>query len=153
MNHEAISQLFFDERYVVPAGQTARRMFDGLAHGRAYAGDMVDAMATGYLVAVLESICVRELRPYLERDDDTVVGNEVVFRHCAPIATGACLRVAGWVERIADREVTFRVQAQDEQEQVCEGTIRLAVVARAHMARVIARKCDAIARRARFEPA
>jgi fluoroacetyl-CoA thioesterase len=153
MNHEYVSAVFFDERYVVPAEQTAPRLFERLPHGRAYAATLVDAMATAYLVAVLESLCLREVAPFLEPGEETMVGAHVDCRHCAPVAPGAEIRVAGWVERIDQRDVTFRVQAQDEHEQVCEAVIRVAVVPRERMRAVIARKRGALERRELFAPA
>ncbi len=153
MNHEAISQIFFDEWYTVPPGQTARSMFRFLPHARDYAERLVDAMATGYLVAVLESICAKALQPSVDADAETVVGAHVDCRHCGPIAPGATIRVTGWVETLGEREVVFRVQARDDHEQVCDGAIRLCVVPRERMSAIIARKQRAAEQRRLFAPA
>ncbi|MBA2548212.1 MAG: thioesterase [Burkholderiaceae bacterium] len=150
MNHCEISQIFFRETYNVPAEQTVRCLFRALPHGRGYANGMINAMATGYLVAVLESICVREMQPHLERDEETVVGSSVKCRHRAPIPPGALLTINGWVVGIGDREATFWVQASDEQEVVCEGEIRFAIVRRSQIEKKIQTKCDAIERRELF---
>ena len=61
MNHEAVSALFFDEAYVVPAEQSARKLFATFEHGSGHSHDMADVMATACLVAVIESICIGEL--------------------------------------------------------------------------------------------
>ena len=61
--------------------------------------------------------------------------------------------MTGWVERFGDRNVTFRVKAQDEHEQVCDGQIQFAIMRRAEMERLVSRKQDAIARREMFAPA
>ena len=66
---------------------------------------------------------------------------------------GALLRVSGWVEGIAENEVTFRVQVQDEQEQVCEASIRLAILQRERIAQRITRKREAIVRRELYRAA
>lgn len=153
MNHCEISQLFFRETYLVPADQTVQRLFRGLPHGHGYADRMVDAMATGYLVAVLESICVREMQIHLDQEEETVVGSSVRCRHNAPIPPGALLTINGWVVGIGDHEATFWVQASDEQEVVCEGEIRFAVVRRLQMNKKIRSKCDAIERRQLFAEA
>ena len=55
MNHELISQICFAEIYVVPSHQTARSLFTRLPHGMAYADTLVECLATGYLIAVVES--------------------------------------------------------------------------------------------------
>ena len=141
MDHCAVSQLFFCEKYRVPPEQTARHLFGRLPHGKGYADRMVDAMATGYLVSVLESICARELQPLLDRDEETVVGSSVQFRHRAPIAPNTLIKVDGFIIGIGDREATFLVRASDDHEIVCEGEIRFAVVRRAQMDERIQRKC------------
>ena len=153
MNHFAVSQICFNEQYTVPADQTARRLFQLLPHGREYADRLIDALATGYLVAVLESICLRELQWHLDAAEETVVGASVQCNHRGPIPAGAVIRVTGWVEGLGDREVTFRVQAQDESEQVCDGTIRFLIVRREYIQRKINRKREVIARRETFATA
>ncbi len=153
MNHCEISQIFFKETYTVPVEQTARRMFRLLPHGEGYADRMINAMATGYLVAVLESICAREMQPHLEHDEEMVVGSSVQCQHRAPIPPGALITVDGWVMGIGDDEATFWVRASDEQEIVCEGKISLAIVKRARIERRIQRKCEAIRRRELFTTA
>ena len=147
MNHFGVSQICFRENYTVPAEQTARRLFQLLPHGKAYAECLIDAMATGYLVAVLESICLREMQWHLNADEETVVGASVQCHHRGPILPGAVINVTGWVEGLGDHDATFRVQAQDDNEQVCDGTIRFSVVRRELMQRRIDHKCKAIAQR------
>ena len=142
MDHCAVSQLFFCEKYRVPPEQTARHLFGRLPHGKGYADRMVDAMATGYLVAVLESICARELQPLLDLDEETMVGSSVKCRHRAPIAPNTLIKVDGFIVGIGDREATFLVRASDDHEVVCEGEIRFAIVSRTQMDERIQRKCD-----------
>jgi predicted thioesterase len=148
-NYQQISQIVFDERYAVPLNQTARLLFSEFPP-TADGADLVDAMATAYLIAMFESICTRELQAFIDPRSETVTEVVVECSHRAPVAKGALLRVSGWVEGIAEDEVTFRVQAQDEQEQVCEASIRLAIVQRAGIAQRITRKREAIKRRELF---
>jgi predicted thioesterase len=150
VNCEAVSQIAFDERYAVPVDQTAPLLFSEFPATADGPAGPVDAMATAYLIAMLESICTRELRGFIDPRCETVTGLVVECRHRAPVAKGALLRVSGRVEGIAENEVTFRVQAQDEQEQVCEASIRLAILQRDDIALRIARKCEAIERRELF---
>ena len=147
MKHCEVSQIFFSETHVVTADQTVQTLFRSLPDGRGYADRMIKAMATGYLVAVLESICVREMQMYLDHDEETVVGSAMQFRHRSPIPPGAIVKVDGWVTGIGDDEATFWVQGSDEQELVCEGHIRLAVVSRSQIEMKIQRKCEALGRR------
>ena len=141
MNHCVVSQIFFSETYRVPPEQTARHLFARLPHGKGYADHMVDAMATGYLVSVFESICARELQPHLDWDEETAVGTTVQCRHRAPIPANALIKIDGWVIGIGDQEVTFWVRASDEHETVFEGRIRFAIVRRAQIDQRIQRKC------------
>ena len=153
MNPCHVSQIVFSETYTVPPEQTTQRMFRLLPHGSGYADRMIDAMATGYLVAVLESICAREMQKYLDHDEELVVGSSVQCQHRAPIPSGALVNVDGWVIGVGAGEATFWVQASDEQEMVCEGEIRFAIEQRAPMERKIQRKREAIGRRELFATA
>jgi len=149
MHSDAMSRIVFDERYTIPGTQPARPMI-GLPDGLIGSAGIPDGMATAYLIALLESICMRELECFIDRADETIVGTAVDCRHCAPVAPGAVIRVSGWVERVNGDEVRFRVQAQDEQERVCEGSICLAIVHRDRISLRILRKREAIARRELF---
>jgi fluoroacetyl-CoA thioesterase len=153
MKHCAVSQILFSETYTVPAEQTSQRMFGMLPHGKSYADRLLNAMANGYLFAVVESICVREMQTHLDHNDETLVVSSMQCRHRAPIPPGAFIRINGWVTGVENQQATFWVQASDEQEMVCEGQIRFAIVQRAVMERKIQRKCEAIGRRQLFAAA
>ena len=149
----AVSQIWFSETYIVPVEQTAQRMFGVLPHGKGYADRLVNTMANGYLFAVVESICVREMQVHLDHNDETLVVSSVQCQHRAPILPGALVTIDGWVTGIGDHSASFWVRASDEQEIVCEGEIRLAIVKRAQMERKIQRKSEAIGRRQLFATA
>ena len=153
MNTETVSQLFFDERYTVPREQTASEVFRAIPTTQGCDATLVDAMATTSLLTVLECACLRELHACVDADRETLVGVAMQCRHRGAIPAGAALRITGWVERLGEREVTFRVQAHDEQEEVFEGSIRIAVVPRERIERIIERKRGAIARRTLVESA
>jgi len=146
---DAMSRIVFDKRYAISGTQPARPMVE-LPDSEKGSGGSPDAVATAYLIALLELICMRELERFIDRADETMVGTAVDCRHCAPVAAGAVLRVSGWVERVNGDEVRFRVQAQDEQERVCEGSICLTIVPRDRIGLRILRKREAIARRELF---
>jgi predicted thioesterase len=153
MNQEAVIQAFFDEYYVAPAEQTVQRISRTLPRRRAFVDRMTDTIATTCLIAVLECLCSRELQRYLRADDETPVATQMHCRQCAPVPVGSRIRMTGWVEWIGDHNVTFRVKAQDEQEQVCDGQIQFAIVRRDQIAHIMSRKHEAIARREMFAPA
>ena len=66
MNHQGISEISFEETYNVPPEQTARALFSRLPHGSDYAQKLIECLATGYLVAVVESICIREMQRHVD---------------------------------------------------------------------------------------
>ena len=125
MNHELISQICFAEIYVVPPHQTARSLFTRLPHGMAYADTLIECIATGYLIAVVESICVKEMQQHIDAEIEVVVGRSIRIEHRAPIPPGAAIRVSGWVEQVGRRSTTFCVRAFDDHELVCEGQVTL----------------------------
>jgi len=153
MSNETMTQAFFDEYHVAPAEQAAQPSSRTLPRQGALADRVTRTLATTCVIAMLECLCNRELQRHLQPDIETAVATQMHCRQCAPIPVGSRLRMTGWIERLGDRNVTFRVKAQDEQEQVCDGQIQFAIVRRAEMERVVSRKHEAIARREMFAPA
>jgi predicted thioesterase len=144
MNHQGVSEIFFEESYTVPADQTAKSLFARLPHGSEYAERLIECLATGYLVAVIESICIREMQQHVDAAAEVVVGRSIRIDHLGPIPPGSPLRLRGWLERLGDRSATFRVQAQDAHEIVCGATVTLVAAPRAQMDSRIATKVLAL---------
>ena len=144
MNHQGVSEIFFEESYTVPADQTAKSLFSRLPHGSGYAERLIECLATGYLVAVVESICIREMQQHVDAAAEVVVGRSIRIDHRGPIPPGSPLRLRGWLERLGERSATFRVQAHDAHEVVCEATVTLVAVQRAQMESRIATKVLAL---------
>lgn len=130
MNYENVSQLTFQESYTVPAEQTARALFARLPHGCGYADRMIECLATGYLVAVIESVCIGELQEHVHPADEVVVGQRIHIEHRRPMPPGARLTLRGWVCALGERNVTFRVHAHDAEELVCEAIVTLMALPR-----------------------
>jgi predicted thioesterase len=146
-------QAFFDEYYVAPAEQTGQPIRPAMPLPRSFVDRMMNTIAATSLIAVLECLCSRELQRCLRVYDETPVATQLYCTHCAPVPAGSRIRMTGWVERLDGGDVTFRVKAQDEQEQVCNGQIQFAIVKRDRMSQVMSRKREAIARRECFAPA
>lgn len=144
MNHQAISEIFFEETYSVPPEQTARSLFARLPHGSDYAEKLIECLATGYLVAVVESICIREMQRHVDAASEVVVGRTVQIEHKAPIPPGSALKLRGWVERLGERSATFCVQVYDDHEVVCESSITLVAALRTSMESRISTKVNAL---------
>jgi fluoroacetyl-CoA thioesterase len=144
MNHQGISEISFEETYSVPPEQTARALFSRLPHGSDYAQRLIECLATGYLVAVVESICIREMLRHVDADSEVVVGRTIELEHKGPIPPGSTLKLRGWVERLGERSAKFRVQASDDHEVVCDGSVILVVAPRTAMESRIAAKVVAL---------
>jgi fluoroacetyl-CoA thioesterase len=144
MNHQGISEISFEETYSVPPEQTARALFSRLPHGSDYAQRLIECLATGYLVAVVESICIREMQRHVDADSEVVVGRTIELEHKGPIPPGSTLKLRGWVERLGERSAKFCVQASDNHEVVCEGSVILVVAPRVSMESRIAAKVVAL---------
>ena len=145
MNHQGVSEIFFEESYTVPADQTAKSLFARLPHGSGYAERLIECLATGYLVAVIESICIREMQQHVDVAE-AVVGRTIRIDHRGPIPPGSSLRLRGWLERMGERSATFRVQACDTGEVVCEAAVTLVAVQRTVIETRIAAKREALQR-------
>ena len=111
MNHQGVSETFFEESYTVPPDQTARSLFARLPHGSEYAQKMIECRATGYLVAVLESICIREMQRHVDPLVEVVVGRTIRIEHRAPIPPGSPLRLSGLVQSFGGQSAPFCSQA------------------------------------------
>lgn len=144
MNQQGVSEICFEETYAVSHDQTARSLFARLPHGREYAQTLIECLATGYLVAVVESICVREMQMHVDPMVEVVVGRTVHIEHLGPIPPTTRLRLRGWVECLGERSATFRVQAYDDYELALDGTVTLVAAHRASIESRIATKVDAL---------
>ena len=118
----------------------ARSLFTRLPHGMAYADTLIECLATGYLIAVVESICIKEMQQHIHPDIEVVVGRSIRIEHRAPIPPGAAIRVSGWVEQVGRRSTTFCIRAFDDHELVCEGQVTLVAVDRKAIESTIATK-------------
>lgn len=145
MNHQGISEISFEETYSVPPEQTARALFSRLPHGSDYAQRLIECLATGYLVAVVESICIREMQRHVDAISEVVVGRTIELEHKGPIPPGSTLKLRGWVERLGQRSAKFCIQASDDHELVCEGSVILVVAPRDSLESRIAVKVGALA--------
>ena len=106
MNHQGVSEIFFEETYSVPPEQTARALFSRLPHGSDYAERLIECLATGYLVAVVESICIREMQLHVDAATEVVVGRTIQMEHKGPIPPGSSLKLRGWEREV--RRFAFR---------------------------------------------
>ena len=133
-------EISFEEVCTVAADQTARRLFARLSHGNAYSNRMVDGLATGYLVAIVESICIREMLREMKLTTEVIVGAAVDIQHRAPVPPGKQLWLRGRTTHLGERKATFAVQACDDDEVVCEGVMTFVATSRERIETRLARK-------------
>ena len=140
MNEQNISQIAFEEACTVDPHQTAKQLFARLTHGSAYAHQLLDGLATGYLIALVESVCIREVLRHMDPATEVIVGSAVNIQHRAPVPPGKQIWIRGWTTQLGERKTTFAVQAFDDHEVVCEGTLTLVVASRDAIEERLARK-------------
>ena len=140
MNEQGISEISFEEVCTVDPTQTARSLFARLAHGVAYADQLLEGLATGYLIALVESVCIREMLRHLDPATEVIVGSAVNIRHRAPVPPGKQVWLRGWTSQLGERKTTFSVQAFDDHEIICEGTLTLVAASREVIETRLARK-------------
>ena len=87
MNEQG-SEICFEEASTIHPDQTAKSLFSRLAHGCAYADQLLDGLATGYLIALIESVCIREMLRHMDATTEIIVGRAINIQHCAPAAPG-----------------------------------------------------------------
>lgn len=140
-----VADFSFEHFVCTTEEQTARRLFATLPLGADYAPRLVEALATGMLVATIESACIAEVQRHLA-DGETVVGAEVDVRHLGPALPGHGLRIYGrgrW--DASPRRGTFDITVDDGQGRVATARVVLAVVGAARFAAGLARKHEAAA--------
>ena len=105
-----------------------------------FAGDGMPAvLSTPNLIGLLERTAREALAPLLEPDERTV-GMEIELRHLAPTPPGQRVTCTARVIRIEKAEITFQVEARDEQELIARGIHKRAVVNVENFARRVQRK-------------
>lgn len=118
MHPQLIPGLRFSWQYTVPARATVPELYNDTAFCR----DMPDVLATGYLVGMMELACLHGLMPYVDWPREQSLGTMVSFQHLSPTPPGMTLRIEGEVTAVEGRRISFRVQAWDDLDKVCEGT-------------------------------
>lgn len=110
----------------------------------AYADTLIECLATGYVIAVVESICIKEMQKHIDLTTEVVVGRSMRLEHCSPIPPGAAIRVMGSCEQLGKRSATFCIRALDDHELVCEGHVTLVAADRASIEAKISTKINGL---------
>lgn len=99
-----------EERFVVEEKHLASHLGSG----------SVRVLATPAMIALMEGTSLRLLAQYLS-EGQTSVGGMISVRHLAPTPVGATVRVRAEITHVDGKQVTFKVEAWDELEQVGTG--------------------------------
>jgi fluoroacetyl-CoA thioesterase len=88
---------------------------------------MPAVLSTPNLIGLLERTARQALTPFLEPDERSV-GAEVELRHFAPTPMGARVVCITRVIHAEGLEITFQIEARDEQEVIARGLHKRAVI-------------------------
>jgi fluoroacetyl-CoA thioesterase len=102
-------------------------------------------LATPQLIAHLEMTARNSILPLLEPGHDSV-GTQVNVAHLAATPIGMNVTFRSEVIAVADRRVTFKVEAYDDKEKIAEGTHERGVVNIAKFATRVAAKAASAGR-------
>jgi predicted thioesterase len=90
-------------------------------------GDVVPVMATPAMISLMESAAVEAIEHLLPEGYQSV-GIRIDVRHLAPTPVGMQVTARAELTKVEGRVLTFRVTAEDEEEQVGEGTHQRAII-------------------------
>ncbi len=96
-------------------------------------------LATPWMIAFMERVAHRLLTEHLAEGESSV-GVLVNVRHLAPTPVGTSVRVQAEVVELKGSQVTFSVQAWDQEEKIGEGTHRRVVIDEARFLRRVEAK-------------
>jgi len=84
-------------------------------------------LSTPVMIMIMENAALNALKPYLE-PGESAVGTRVDVRHLAATPVGQRVTGEAVVTKIEGRRITFAVRANDETEEIGNGTHERALV-------------------------
>lgn len=114
MQHEAISQLFFSQAFIVRPEHAAASMFRDLpcVLDRVRRRRPTTRLAPATLLALFEAACRDALRPHLTWPQERLLGGRVCWAHTGVARVGQRVTIVGFVIAMGDDSVEFAVQAR-----------------------------------------
>jgi fluoroacetyl-CoA thioesterase len=114
----------------IPLG--AKGTFNLLVQPEHLANRFKDAMlppvfATPVMIMVMENAALNAIKPFLEADE-SAVGTEIDVRHLAATPVGHNVRAEAEVIETAGKRIVFKVSANDETEEIGNGTHQRTVI-------------------------
>lgn len=112
----------------------------GAEHVIDFASDGMPAvLSTPRLIGLIERTARESLYPFLDAEERTV-GMEIEIRHLAPTPPGAKVTCITRVIQVEGYQMTFQVEAHDEQEVIARGLHKRAVIRVSSFAKKVAAK-------------
>jgi fluoroacetyl-CoA thioesterase len=105
-------------RYRVPESKTVPRIFEEAPDFQMMPG----ALATGYLVALVEWACIELLKPHLDWPREQSLGTHVDISHTAATPPGLTVEIRARILTVEGRRLVFAVSAHDGVDPITEGT-------------------------------
>jgi fluoroacetyl-CoA thioesterase len=84
-------------------------------------------LATPFMIMVMENAALNAIKPFLEADE-SAVGTEIDVRHLAATPVGHNVRAEAEVIETAGKRIVFKVSANDETEEIGNGTHQRTVI-------------------------
>ena len=124
-----------------PIGTTGELKFIvAQEHAIDFASDGMPAvLATPRLIGLIERTAREALYPFLEANERTV-GVEIELRHLAPTPLGQTVTCTARVILIESGQITFHVEARDDQEMIARGVHKRVVIRVESFARRVTKK-------------
>ena len=110
-----------------PGVSSTRRVAIDTERTIGFMGEEGRVYATPSLVRDIEHTCRDLLLAHADQNEDSV-GMEVSVKHLAPTLMGMAADISVEVSALEGRQVTFKISARDEQEQIASGTHKRFVV-------------------------
>ena len=86
-----------------------------------------EVLATPVMIMVMENAALNAIKPFLEADE-SAVGTEIDVRHLAATPVGHNVRAEAEVIETAGKRIVFKVSANDETEEIGNGTHQRTVI-------------------------
>jgi len=107
----------------VPASKTVRHIYSESPEFATFP----EVFATGFLVALVEWACTRALADHLDEGEGSL-GVHIDLSHDAPTPPGLDVTVTAAVVDVAERRVTWAVEAHDGVDTIAVGRHQRAIV-------------------------
>lgn len=105
-------------RFRVPESKTVPNLYPESPEFRA----MPQVFATGFLVGLIEWVCIKAINPHMDWPNEQTVGTHVNLSHSAATPPGLEVRAKVTLIEVDGRRLLFEVEASDGVDTICRGT-------------------------------